>query len=102
MFQILFLIPLTDEDGDSFSEAHMLEWELYLHEQFASIMQLPDSFAHAFAAMLSGSTLDSVTVYLVTVDSLNGAPRAFAVLRYARAYFGRAWILVQFEPPWRH
>jgi predicted N-acyltransferase len=100
MIQVLFLIPLVDESGEPL-QADLTDWEVYMAEMFGSVVSMPTSVTHAFAALLAEATLDAVAVFLVVAQD-NEGQRIAVALRMTRAVFGRAWVVAQYEPDFRH
>ncbi len=86
MIEVQVLIPLTDNDGTSFTAAHHGAFEGFVLERFGGISMLPGTVAGSW--LEGGQTFsDNSRVYLIAMISLLEGSKLAEVVAFAKSHY---------------
>jgi hypothetical protein len=97
MIELQILIPLTDNNGESFQIGVITRFEQMLIKTFNGMSKLPGTIQGAWNDQ--GKTYrDELVIYLVFVDGIiNRSKDIHRVIRFAKRNFGQLAIAVRYQ-----
>jgi hypothetical protein len=95
MFEVLMLVPVADNDGDTFPEVAFDLFEEVLIARFGGFTRYPGSAVGGWVD--SGRVYrDATRVYAVVVRSVMDGGHIGEVVRFAKAHFRQEAIFVRY------
>lgn len=96
MFEVQMLIPLADNDGDTFTAAHHAVFEAAIIDSFGGFTLLPSTAVGGWRNDAGVTFADATRVYAIAVVSLAGGDKVGALARFAKAFYLQEAIYIRY------
>jgi len=96
MIEVMVLIPVTSNEGETFGAAHHVAFEAFVLARFGGITRLPGAAAGSW--LDNGAVFtDATIVYVIAVTGLVAQSTALReVVEFAKAHYAQLAIYVRY------
>jgi hypothetical protein len=96
MFEVQMLIPLADNDGETFTAEHHAAFEEAIVDAFGGFTRLPSSAIGGWKNAAGVMFSDVTRVYAVAVVSLTDGDKLGGLVRFAKAFYLQEAIFIRY------
>lgn len=96
MFEVQMLIPLADNDGETFSDAHHASFETVIIDSFGGFTLYPSVAVGGWRNADGKTFADTTRIYGIAVVSLVDGDKVGALARFAKAFYAQEAISIRF------
>lgn len=97
MIKVTILVPVADNDGQTFAAPHHAQFEAALESSFNGFTRLPGFAVGGWVDKATGrSYRDSNLIYEVAVEGLVGNEALLEAVRFAKAHYRQEAIFLQY------
>lgn len=96
MFEVTILIPVVDNDGDTFPASVHDAFESAILDFFGGFTRLPIEAVGAWLNAAGVTYRDATRVYIVAVASLGNGDKIVALVRFAKGLYSQEAIFIRY------
>lgn len=96
MFEVQVLIPLADNDGETFTAAHHAVFEEAVVDAFGGFTRLPATAIGGWKNDAGVMFSDVTRVYAIAVASIVDGDKLGALVRFAKAFYLQEAIFIRY------
>lgn len=96
MFEVQMLIPLADNDGETFSVGHHSAFEAVIIDSFGGFTLYPASAIGGWRNAAGETFSDATRIYGIAVVSLVDGDKLGALARFAKAFYLQEAIFIRY------
>lgn len=96
MFEVQMLIPVADNDGDTFPAAHHAAFEAAIIDSFGGFTLYPASAIGGWRNADGVTFADATRVYGIAVVSLADGDKIGGLVRFAKAFYMQEAIFIRY------
>lgn len=96
MFEVQVLIPLADNDGETFNAEHHAAFEAVVIDAFGGFTLYPASAIGGWRNAAGVTFSDATRIYGIAVASLVNGDKLGAVVRFAKAFYLQEAIFIRY------
>jgi hypothetical protein len=96
MFEVQVLIPLADNDGETFTAAHHAAFEEAIVDAFGGFSLLPSTAVGGWKNDAGVMFSDVTRVYAIAVVSLTHGDKLGGLVRFAKAFYMQEAIFIRY------
>lgn len=96
MFEVQLLIPLADNDGETFTAEHHAAFEAAIIDSFGGFTLYPSSAVGGWRNTAGVTFADATRIYGIAVVSLADGDKVGALARFAKAFYVQEAIFIRY------
>lgn len=96
MFEVQMLIPLADNDGETFGVEHHAAFEAAIIDSFGGFTLYPASAVGGWRNAAGVTFSDATRIYGIAVVSLVDGDKLGALARFAKAFYMQEAIFIRY------
>lgn len=96
MFEVQMLIPLADNDGETFTAEHHAAFEEAIVDAFGGFSRLPSTVVGGWKNADGVMFSDITRVYAIAIVSLTDGGKLGGLVRFAKAFYLQEAIFIRY------
>lgn len=96
MFEVQMLIPLADNDGETFTAAHHAAFEEAMVDAFGGFTRLPATAVGGWRNADGVMFADVTRVYAIAIASITDGEKLGGIVRFAKAFYLQEAIFIRY------
>ncbi len=96
MFEVQMLIPLADNDGETFDAGHHAAFEIAIIDSFGGFTLYPASAVGGWRNAAGVTFADATRIYGIAIVSIVDGDKIGALARFAKAFYMQEAIFIRY------